>query len=708
MEDLIYQGIQALKGGDKVTARSLFYSALEKNDQSAQAWLWLSGAVDTEEEQMECLQHVLLIDPTNAPAAKGMAYLMEKGVFLKEEHTPEEPVPEEEAPEAQQFMAHEEVSPEPTDIEPKEAPQTFWRGWEPPSVTEQTEEEAELSQPEFEGEEAKPPVTVEAEEESTSEKVEIQALLETPSKSLEMTPKVDEVSSQEEFAPESPTEMRPTAEMLQVSEGESPVFTERAVPGAEIPPVEAEVAAPSQTDFAQEIEPAEQAPGEIQAGTEEQPVTEEATRTEISGMEVTSREPVPGLEYLEEEATGFQPSIDEFKITPAEAMPVSQEPQAKPEQAEPTVFRAQEEETETEPGEAQPVAGGPEALTAPEEEPFKLPESFFEPEQAEATVFQAREGEAQTGPGEAQPVAESPEAVTTPEEEPFKLPESFFEPEQAEATVFQAQEEETQAGPGEAQPPAESPEAVTTPEEEPFKLPESFFQPGAEAPEELPDWLVGPTEEEPEEVQTTAKQPFVIPATEAFTPYGEEAVPASEPAGTGFPAEVKWAEPTAEVTGEQVLVKGRPSLVTPVLGYGLGTLIMIVILAGLLYYISTNLIANLTLLPIMGLILAIILLVFMLFMLIGVTVHHLLNSYTMTNRRLYLVEGILKARQRSIPFDRIVNIDLEQGIGQKIFRSGHIILEYEDADDEKHTVRLVDVARAKQFISIMEEARKNL
>jgi membrane protein YdbS with pleckstrin-like domain len=84
MDDLTNQGIQALKGGEKDRARSLFLSALEIDADDARAWLWLSGAVESEQDRLDCLEQVIRIDPNNQAAAKGVALLVGKGIVPSE------------------------------------------------------------------------------------------------------------------------------------------------------------------------------------------------------------------------------------------------------------------------------------------------------------------------------------------------------------------------------------------------------------------------------------------------------------------------------------------------------------------------------------------------------------------------------------------------------------------------------------------------
>jgi hypothetical protein len=75
MNILTQQGIQALKAGDKARATQLFDQALEQDPRDIQAWMWLSAAVDSDEERILCLEQVLLIDPNNSVAQRGLAKL---------------------------------------------------------------------------------------------------------------------------------------------------------------------------------------------------------------------------------------------------------------------------------------------------------------------------------------------------------------------------------------------------------------------------------------------------------------------------------------------------------------------------------------------------------------------------------------------------------------------------------------------------------
>ena len=76
-DDLLKQGIAALKAGHRDVARSLLAQAVEQDKHNETAWLWLSGAMDTDEERYACLEKVLEINPDNEAAKRGMVLLQE-------------------------------------------------------------------------------------------------------------------------------------------------------------------------------------------------------------------------------------------------------------------------------------------------------------------------------------------------------------------------------------------------------------------------------------------------------------------------------------------------------------------------------------------------------------------------------------------------------------------------------------------------------
>jgi hypothetical protein len=75
---LLQTAIQAIKAGDKATGRRLLAEALRADPGNEQAWLWMSGVVDSDEQQRQCLERVLVINPANALARQGLAALQHK------------------------------------------------------------------------------------------------------------------------------------------------------------------------------------------------------------------------------------------------------------------------------------------------------------------------------------------------------------------------------------------------------------------------------------------------------------------------------------------------------------------------------------------------------------------------------------------------------------------------------------------------------
>ena len=77
-DDLLQEGIAALKAGHKTVARNLLTQVVQQDDRNEMAWLWLSGAVDTDEDRRACLENVLAINPNNGIARRGLEQLIAK------------------------------------------------------------------------------------------------------------------------------------------------------------------------------------------------------------------------------------------------------------------------------------------------------------------------------------------------------------------------------------------------------------------------------------------------------------------------------------------------------------------------------------------------------------------------------------------------------------------------------------------------------
>jgi hypothetical protein len=78
LRDLLHQGIAAAKSGQRERARDLLTAVVEEDERVALAWLWLSGVVDGLEEQEICLENALTLEPDNAAAHKGLAWVRQQ------------------------------------------------------------------------------------------------------------------------------------------------------------------------------------------------------------------------------------------------------------------------------------------------------------------------------------------------------------------------------------------------------------------------------------------------------------------------------------------------------------------------------------------------------------------------------------------------------------------------------------------------------
>ena len=73
--ELLKQGIAAAKAGRKKEARQALLQVVELDERNEQAWLWLSGVIDSAEDQRVCLDNVLAINPDNPYAQQGLRHL---------------------------------------------------------------------------------------------------------------------------------------------------------------------------------------------------------------------------------------------------------------------------------------------------------------------------------------------------------------------------------------------------------------------------------------------------------------------------------------------------------------------------------------------------------------------------------------------------------------------------------------------------------
>jgi len=75
LDEMLANGIAAVKAGKMEKAQEWLVTLLQIDRYNEQAWLWLSGAADNDQDRLECLQEVLKIDPNHAFAQRGLAAL---------------------------------------------------------------------------------------------------------------------------------------------------------------------------------------------------------------------------------------------------------------------------------------------------------------------------------------------------------------------------------------------------------------------------------------------------------------------------------------------------------------------------------------------------------------------------------------------------------------------------------------------------------
>ena len=93
--ELLRRGIAAAKAGRKEEAHEVLFQVVKLDERNEQAWLWLSGVVDSTEERQICLENVLAINPANARARAGLDWLRQSA---PQPETPAHAVPPAPAP----------------------------------------------------------------------------------------------------------------------------------------------------------------------------------------------------------------------------------------------------------------------------------------------------------------------------------------------------------------------------------------------------------------------------------------------------------------------------------------------------------------------------------------------------------------------------------------------------------------------------------
>jgi DNA-directed RNA polymerase subunit RPC12/RpoP len=101
-EQLIQDGIAAVKKGNRVLAVERFEQAAMIDDTDVRIWIWMSATTDDLEERRKYLEHAIALDPSNAIAKRGLSIVMDKLDQARQipeapPPTPQEPPPVEQA-----------------------------------------------------------------------------------------------------------------------------------------------------------------------------------------------------------------------------------------------------------------------------------------------------------------------------------------------------------------------------------------------------------------------------------------------------------------------------------------------------------------------------------------------------------------------------------------------------------------------------------
>ncbi len=75
IQEWLYDGVMALLKGERERAQELLLQVVSNDEQNEYGWLWLSGAVDSVDDQQIALENVLAINPNNPYAKQGLALL---------------------------------------------------------------------------------------------------------------------------------------------------------------------------------------------------------------------------------------------------------------------------------------------------------------------------------------------------------------------------------------------------------------------------------------------------------------------------------------------------------------------------------------------------------------------------------------------------------------------------------------------------------
>ena len=94
--ELLQAGIAAAREGRTEEARQALLRVTELEERNEQAWLWLSGVVESLQDRRVCLENVLAVNPHNAPAQAGLRWLDQQTAAAAQDRCPlcQSPLPE--------------------------------------------------------------------------------------------------------------------------------------------------------------------------------------------------------------------------------------------------------------------------------------------------------------------------------------------------------------------------------------------------------------------------------------------------------------------------------------------------------------------------------------------------------------------------------------------------------------------------------------
>jgi tetratricopeptide (TPR) repeat protein len=74
-DEMFDEAVQAIRAGQRLRAKDLLTRLIKVDQSRPDYWLWMSAAVDSEKEQVFCLQNVLKLDPNSVAARRGLVVL---------------------------------------------------------------------------------------------------------------------------------------------------------------------------------------------------------------------------------------------------------------------------------------------------------------------------------------------------------------------------------------------------------------------------------------------------------------------------------------------------------------------------------------------------------------------------------------------------------------------------------------------------------